>query len=79
VKGAGEGDIDVEVEYGGKITKIRLTRHARTGGEGKILSLKVLAQRGFESHIFKRIAFVSQKANKHMPKLYWVESCTNSR
>src|SRR5882724_6822585 len=52
VKGAGKGDIDVEVKYGGKITKIRLTNVMHVpAAEGKILSLKVLAQRGFESHI----------------------------
>ena len=52
VKGTGEGDIDYEVEYGGKIMKIRLTNVMHVPeAEGKILSLKVLAQKGFESHI----------------------------
>jgi len=52
VKGVGEGDINVEVEYGGKTTRIRLTNVMHVPeAEGKILSLKVLAQKGFESLI----------------------------
>ena len=52
VKGAGEGDINVEVEYGGKTTRIRLTNVMHVPeAEGKTLSLKVLAQKGFESLI----------------------------
>jgi len=52
VKGAGEGDIDADVVFGGKTTRIRLTQVMHVPeAEGKILSLKVLAQRGFESHI----------------------------
>ena len=52
MKGVGEGNIDVAVECGGKTTKIQLTNVMHVpGAEGKILSLKVLAQRGFESHM----------------------------
>jgi len=52
VKGAGEGDIEVNVECQGNITKIRLTNVMHVpGAKGKILSLKVLAQKGFKSHI----------------------------
>ena len=52
VKGTSEGDIDVKVECGGKITKIRLANVMHVpGAEGKILSLKMLAQKGFKSHI----------------------------
>ena len=52
VKGAGEGDINVEVEYRGKTTRIRLTNVMHVPeAEGKILSLKALAQKGFESLI----------------------------
>src|SRR5882672_1424273 len=52
VKGAGEGNIDMEIEGGGKTTKIRLTNVMHIPeAKGKILSLKVLAQKGFESHI----------------------------
>jgi len=53
VKGISEGDIDADIEYGGKITRIRLTRVMHVSeAEGKILSLKLLAQKGFQSHIF---------------------------
>jgi len=46
VKGAGEGNIDVEIECGGKTTKIQLTNVMHVPeSEGKILSLKVLAQK----------------------------------
>jgi len=54
VQGAGEGDIDADIECEGKITRIRLTQVMHVpGAEGKILSLKVLAQKGFESHILE--------------------------
>src|SRR5467141_196514 len=52
VKGAGEGDIDADMVCRGKTTRIHLTQVMHVPeAEGKILSLKVLAQRGFESHI----------------------------
>ncbi len=52
VKGVGEGDIIADITYGDKTTRIQLTQvmHVPNAG-GKILSLKVLAQKGFESHI----------------------------
>jgi len=52
VKGVGEGDIESDLEYGGNSTRICLTCVMHVpGADGKILSLKVLAQKGFESHI----------------------------
>jgi len=52
VKGVGEGDIEADIEYGGKTMRIRLTQVMHVPeAEGKILSLKVLAQKGFQSHI----------------------------
>ena len=52
VKGEGEGDIDADIEYGGKITRIHLTRVMHIPkAKGKILSLKVLAQKGLKSCI----------------------------
>src|SRR5882724_1247836 len=52
VKGAGEGDILANIKCGGKTMRIWLTQVMHIpGAKGKILSLKVLVQRGFESHI----------------------------
>jgi len=52
VQGEGEGDIDADIEYGGKITRIHLTRVMHIPkAKGKILSLKVLAQKGLKSCI----------------------------
>ena|SRR5882724_584362 len=51
VKGIGKGDILADINFRGK-TKIRLTIVMHIPSvDGKILSLKVLDQRGFESHI----------------------------
>ena len=52
VEGVGEGEIIVSTEYQGEWTKIRLTQVMHVPrADGKILSLKVLDQKGFESHI----------------------------
>ena len=52
VKGVGEGNINIKVEYGGKTTRIWLTNVMHVPeAKGKILLLKVLAQKGFESLI----------------------------
>ena len=52
MKGIGEGDILADINFWGKTKKIRLTNVMHLlGADGKILSLKVLDQRGFESHI----------------------------
>jgi len=52
VKGIGEGDILAEINFQGKTKKIRLTNVMHIpGADGKVLSLKVLDQRGFESRI----------------------------
>src|SRR5882724_10683827 len=52
VKGISEGDILADISFRGKTKKIRLTNVMHVpSAEGKILSLKVLDQRGFESHI----------------------------
>jgi len=52
VKGIGEGNIDVNIKCGGKTTRIRLSQVMHIPeAEGKILSLKILAQKGFQSHI----------------------------
>ena len=51
-EGIGEGDIIADVEYRGRHTRIQLTRVMHLpGADGKILSLKVLDQKGFESRI----------------------------
>jgi len=52
VKGAGEGDIEVDIKCGGKTTRSCLTQVMHVPkAEGKILSLKVIAQKGFQSLI----------------------------
>ena len=52
VKGVGKGDIEVDIEFQGDTTQIRLTKVMHVpGADGKILSLKVLDQKGFKSHI----------------------------
>jgi len=52
VKGVGEGNIIANIKYEGKVTRVCLTQVMHIpDAEGKILSLNVLDQRGFESHI----------------------------
>jgi len=52
VKGEGEGDIDIDIKYGAKTMRICLTQVMHVSeAEGKILSLKVLVQKGFKSHM----------------------------
>ena len=52
VKGIGEGDIDVDIECGSKTTRIHLSQVMHVPeAEGNILSLKILAQKGFQSHV----------------------------
>ena len=52
VKGVGEGDIVTDIQHGDNTTRIRLTQVMHVPGtDGKILSLKVLDQKGFKSHI----------------------------
>ena len=54
VKRVGKGDIEANLEYRGNTTRICLTHVMHVpGADGKILSLKVLAQKGFESRIAK--------------------------
>ena len=76
VKGAGEGNIDADIEYRGKTKRIQLTGVMHVPEtEGKILSLKVLAQKGFESHILEEW-FCSQKMTRLTPKPCYVEKNT---
>jgi len=52
VEAIGEGDIFADVHYDRKTTRIQLTRVMHVPrADGKILSLKVLDQKGFESQI----------------------------
>ena len=52
VKGVREGDILANAEYKGKCTRIKLTQVMHVPkADGKILSLKVLDQKGFKSRI----------------------------
>ena len=52
VEGIGEGDIIADIDYQGKCTRVHLTQVMHVpGADGKILSLKVLDQKGFESRI----------------------------
>ena|SRR5882724_6683071 len=52
MKGIGKGDILADINFRAKTKKIRLMNIMHVPGvDGKILSLKVLDQRGFESHI----------------------------
>jgi len=52
VKGIGEGDILAEISFRGETKKIRLTNIMHVlSAVGKILSLKVLDQRGFKRYI----------------------------
>jgi len=52
MKGIGEGDILADISFRGETKKIRLTNVMHIpSADGKILSLKVLDQRGFKSHI----------------------------
>src|SRR5882724_4463946 len=61
VKGVGEGNINVEVECGGKTTRIWLTNVMDVPeAEGKILSLKVLVQKGFKSLILADCVRISR-------------------
>jgi hypothetical protein len=50
--GIGEGSIEAEVEYQGRSTRITLTKVMHVPeGDGNILSLRILDQRGFESRV----------------------------
>jgi len=52
VKRLGKGDIVADLEFQGKVTRIQLTQVMHIPDvDGKILFLKVLDQKGFESHI----------------------------
>ena len=52
VKGIGEGDVVADVKFQGNTTRICLTKVMHIpGADGKILSLRVLDEKGFESHI----------------------------
>jgi len=52
VKGVGEGDIIADVEFQSDIMRICLTKVMHVpGADRKILSLQVLDEKGFESHI----------------------------
>ncbi len=52
VKGVGEGDIVANIEHGGKNMRIHLNNVMHVpSADRKILSLKVLDQKGFKSHI----------------------------
>ena len=52
MKGLGKGDIIADVEYQGSVTRICLTKVMHVpGADGKILSLRVLDEKGFQSHI----------------------------
>ena len=52
MKGIGKGDILAEINFRGKTKKIMLMNVMHIpGADGKVLSLKILDQRGFESHI----------------------------
>ena len=52
VDGVGEGDVLADLEHKGKTTRIQLTRVMHVpAAESKILSLRVLDQKGFESRI----------------------------
>jgi len=52
VKAIGEGDIIADIKFQDKTTRIRLTQVMHVpGADGKILSLKMLDQKGFETHI----------------------------
>jgi len=79
VKGTGEGHIDIKVECGGKIAKIQLANIMHVpGAEGRILSLKVLAQKGFKSHISADHIHIS-KDNQTYAEAILVENCMKSR
>ena len=50
VKGVGEGDIKEDIEFEGKTMRICLTQVMHVPeAEGKILSLKILAQKVFKA------------------------------
>ena len=52
VEGVGEGEIIPNIDYKGKCMRVHLTQVMHVpGADGKILSLKVLDQKGFKSHI----------------------------
>jgi len=52
IKVVGEGNILADIKFGNKITRIQLTQVMHVpGADGKILSLKMLDQKGFETRI----------------------------
>jgi len=52
IKVVGEGNILVDIKFRNKITRIQLTQDMHVpGADGKILSLKMLDQKGFETRI----------------------------
>ena len=52
VEGVGEGEVIANINYKGKRMRVHLTQVMHVpGADGKILSLKVLDQKGFKSHI----------------------------
>ena len=66
VKGVGESDIIADIAYGDKTTRIQLTKVMHVpNADGKILSLKVLAQKGFESHIVGNCIQIVKDARIH--------------
>ena len=66
VQGIGEGDVLVETKYQGRVTRIQLTKVMHVpGAEGKILSLKVLDQKGYESRIVNGHIYIMKGAHTY--------------
>ena len=67
VKGIGEGDITADIEFQGKVTRICLTHVMHVPkAEGKILSLKLLDQKGFVCHISGGCVRIMKNAEIYM-------------
>jgi len=67
IKGVGEGDITADIEFEGKNMRIRLTQVMHIPStHGKILSLKILARKGFKSHVLMDHIHISKDGKTYM-------------
>ena len=65
-----------DIEFQGKISRIRLTQVLHVPGtDGKVLSLKVLDQKGFESQKKGGQVRIMKDAEVYV-ELHWAGSCT---
>ena len=68
VKVVSEGNIQVDINFKGKVRRIQLTQVLHIPGvDGKILSLKILDQKGFKTRISRGYVHI-MKVDESTPK-----------